>query len=337
MKLYSVLIASILVFVVACQDVFEEDIEKSTIKILGPSFGAFNAAGGFDTIKYKDYKQTFWWEKTDGISKYNLQIVKGTFNIPTGLIVDTNITGNRFTYSLGPGLFEWRIKGVNSGSETAFSYSKILIDSAAYDESVVQLQGPLSNSILFGTNMTLSWVSLHNSKKYVVEIDTVNGEFTPGSYFQIAAGSKIEYKQLSTYLSQNNILTGNKIYRTFSWRVKGNNGVEDSGYSDIWEFTIVKQKVDLREPANNSLITASTTPKVQIRWDPLNMTGVKYMVWIYDKNTNATVESPYLTTENSYQYAHGGVLRNLRVVAAGIDQFNNLTDTVGLSRTVTIK
>ena len=92
-KIMNFLTLIILVMMMGCtKDFIVKDIKTVTLKINSPS----------DTLKTQSNLITFWWDEVDGAEKYNLQIVKPNFNSILQLIVDTNVTINKFNHTFAP-------------------------------------------------------------------------------------------------------------------------------------------------------------------------------------------------------------------------------------------
>jgi len=108
-----------------CNIIFEDDLSEEIISINMPVDGTVTL----------DPSQLFWWEILDGAIGYNLQIVKGTFENPSYLVVDTSAASDKIHFDLLPGDYEWRINGWNTYSETDYVYQLLTIeDSTAYEE-----------------------------------------------------------------------------------------------------------------------------------------------------------------------------------------------------------
>jgi len=114
-----------LLIVGGCNIIFEDDLSEDSITINMPVDGTVTL----------DQSQLFWWEMLDGALGYNLQIVQGTFENPSHLVVDTSAASDKILFDLLPGQYEWRINGWNNYSETEYMYQMLTIeDSAAYEK-----------------------------------------------------------------------------------------------------------------------------------------------------------------------------------------------------------
>src|SRR5690349_16647268 len=82
------------------RDIIEPDLSKETVTLLAP-------ANGYETTMLTNL---FWWDAVKNAEKYNLQIVTTGFSSIQRLMLDTNLTANKFQFTLPPGIFEWRVK-----------------------------------------------------------------------------------------------------------------------------------------------------------------------------------------------------------------------------------
>src|ERR1043166_1758762 len=74
---------------------------------------------------------TFWWEKLDGAERYSIQIVKPSFTAITRLVLDTSVTSNKYSFTLEPGDYQWRIKAVNNGGSTEYQTFSLKVDTTS--------------------------------------------------------------------------------------------------------------------------------------------------------------------------------------------------------------
>lgn len=188
----------------ACEDFIEEDIDSETISLLAP-------ANNLTTIQLT---HTFWWDWLDGAESYNMQLVEGSFSSVTKFLFDTTITKNKFQYTLYPGSFQWRVKGMNNGSETYFTTFSLTIDSSLdISSQQIILSSPTDNYITNNTNITFSWNSLLNADDYLIEIheNTFSGNLVFGP-------------QVTSTTSYNTTLNEG----TLVWGVQGRNSTSNT-------------------------------------------------------------------------------------------------------------
>ena len=159
-KILAILIALTTLFF-GCKDFIEDDIENEIIILLAPA----------DNLTTIQLTNTFWWNWLEGAETYNMQIVEGTFSSATSLILDTTISVNKFEYTLYPGSFQWRVKGINNGSETYYTTFTLTVDSSLdITSQQIILSSPLNNYITNNDNITFIWNNLLNADDYLLEV-----------------------------------------------------------------------------------------------------------------------------------------------------------------------
>ncbi len=156
-----------MVAVLACEDIFEKDLEGKEVDIFSPS----------DDLKTQYTSQNFWWEKAEGALSYNLQIVAPTFENIEKLLVDTNIVGTKFLYTLYPGKFQWRLRPANGSS-----YGNYVVRSLEIDTTLdlrgqeVILRNPFNDFATNKSQIKFFWDKLYNASDYRFELK--NNEWT---------------------------------------------------------------------------------------------------------------------------------------------------------------
>ncbi|MBL7884740.1 MAG: hypothetical protein JNL69_11770, partial [Bacteroidia bacterium] len=121
----------------SCENFIETDLANKSIHVLSP----------IDNYVSPNFSITFWWNKVEGAEGYELQIVRPNFAIIQQLVLDTTIISNQFSYSLHPGVYQWRIKAKNSTSSTNYQVYNLSIDSSLNlaNQSVITIL-PTDNS-----------------------------------------------------------------------------------------------------------------------------------------------------------------------------------------------
>lgn len=218
----------------ACDDFIEEDIENEYITLLAPS-------NNLTTIQLT---HTFWWDILDGVESYNMQVVEGTFTSVTTFLLDTNVSTNKFEYTLYPGNFQWRVKGMNNGGETYYTTFGLTIDSSLNISSQqVILSAPVDNYITNNDNITFSWNTVLNADDYLIEIheNTWGGNLTFGP-------------QITTGISYNTTMQEGTIV----WGVQARNSTSNTSTAfstrTMTIDTTSPEVVTLVLPANNTML-----------------------------------------------------------------------------------
>lgn len=158
---YTILYLFISTLFFSCDDFIERDIKTDKISLLAPG-------NNLTTIQLT---QTFWWDWMEGAEAYNMQLVEGTFSSVTKFVLDTTINQNKFSVTLYPGSFQWRVRGENNGGVSDYSTFNFVIDSTLNISSLqVVLSSPTDNFITNNDNVTFVWNSLLNADDYLVEV-----------------------------------------------------------------------------------------------------------------------------------------------------------------------
>lgn len=211
----------------ACEDFIEEDIDSETISLLAP-------ANNLTSIQLT---HTFWWDWLDGAESYNMQLVEGSFTSVTKFLLDTTITKNKFQHTLYPGSFQWRVKGMNNGSETYFTTFSLTIDSSLdISSQQIILSSPTDNYITNNPNITFNWNSLLNADDYLIEV-----------HENTFSGSLIYGPQVTASTSHNATLPEG----TLIWGVQGRNSTSNTSTS----FSTRTLTIDTTSPAIVTLVS----------------------------------------------------------------------------------
>jgi hypothetical protein len=167
-KLSIIISISVLLFS-ACSLIFEADISDSVVNILSPT----------DSLKTTENEITFWWDKVPDAENYNLQIVSPSWDLIDALIVDTNLSGNKYTMMLSPGDYDWGVSAYNNSSSTSYSVQHLIIDTTSnLTNQRVTLKTPLDNSYTNSKTIKFVWYPLNAAESYDfnIRIDSWDGE-----------------------------------------------------------------------------------------------------------------------------------------------------------------
>ncbi|HWY11618.1 MAG TPA: hypothetical protein VN026_09850 [Bacteroidia bacterium] len=287
MKYYiKLLIVSAGIIFLACsKDFIVKNIKKSTVVILAPT----------NNLTTPNNAITFWWEELDGAEKYNLQIVKPNFSAAQQLIMDTNVTGTKFNYTLSPGTYQWRIKGVNSGGSTQYTVYNLTIDTTS--NLALQLIipiAPVDNYLTGSKTIAFSWNSLAAANNYEI---------------QILNSSSTIIKDTTTI--NTNYTSSFSTGGTYTWKVRALNGFSISQYNAPLTFTI-----DV------------TPPSASVLNSPVNGSSVKdttYLKW-----TRSSSDTRYDSLYVSIDSAFASVISTARVYATKI-KISSLSPVIPVS------
>lgn len=193
----------------ACEDIIEKEIDEKTVKLLAPA----------DNILTDINEITFWWESLSDVDHYNIQIVTPSFENAEKVIADSLIENSNIDFTLLPGKYEWRVKAINSISETDFSTASFEISQTQVDLSTssVQLTSPKDNISTSNTEINFIWEAVNGAYTYNIQI--VKGSFDLVEEQILAA----EINELSVSVA---LGPGN-----YEWRVKAANLDSETSYS----------------------------------------------------------------------------------------------------------
>lgn len=309
-KVLSCFILLATVAMTGCNAFIEPSLKDETVQLISPP----------DNIVSQDYTQTFWWEKVEGASRYNLQIVSPSFDSVATLVADTNLSSNKFTASLVPGNYQWRVRAENNGTESAYVTRSFEVDSASLAGQQITINTP-DNSRFYGQNLLLDWQLLFGASKYVIQIDTVFGGFNQSDLIFTDTLVPTEIPFFRNF---------GRTTGAFIWRVKAFNNVDATGFSDITDFVI-----DNTPPVITVPVEGVSPANVTLGWDPLpgassfdvfvrkQKNGIKSNFPNFPKNVNTTTLSFTATVGDTLWWTVGA-----RDVAG------NLSDTLAPERIV---
>lgn len=272
--------------VTACKAIIEPSISNSKIVALAPANGA----------KSTTYNTTFWWEPVEDALYYNLQVVSPDFNNISRLVADTVIRSNKFTLSLKPGDYQWRVQALNGSSNTLFTSARTFtIFLSSIKGQAVQLQSPPNNFVTNQATAGLQWSSLYGATRYVLQIDTNN----------FVDESKLVYNQ--ALAAQQYTFTFPKD-QTYQWRVRAENDTAKADWSAVnimLHDRTPPAPVNLIAPANNAQVNLPAS----LQWGATT-TAAKYKLYVF-KNDGVT---PY---NNSFPMTLNGTNYNFNVGNVG--------------------
>ena len=245
------ILAIITVIVInACKkDFIVEDIKNKTVVVLAPANNLITTSNAV----------TFWWEALDGAEKYNLQIVKPNFASLTSIVADTNVVGTKFTVTLLPGTYQWRIRATNAGGNTAYQQYDLKVDTTSnLSGQLVSIISPQTNYLTGNKSVSFSWNILNAALTY--QFLLLN---STGGTIKDTITSNTTYNYTFPNLSGN-----------YSWKVRAQNNSSISQYNAASTFTI-----DLTAPAAPSLTVpvngAIVTPTNNLGWNRVGAPDAK--------------------------------------------------------------
>lgn len=238
---WSILFTVILLFcLTGCDEIIEIDISREQVMLLTPA----------DSLKTDKLAQTFRWTPLKGARAYNLQIASPSLKSPGIFFVDTTVTKEFLTLTLQPGKFEWRIKAINGGYETAIQSRIFQIDSSAnLANQELVLRAPANNGLINLRVINFSWDGLPMADEYIFKLTA------SGSTYDTTVTTKVPRLQVK--------IPGTA--HSYQWKVTALN-TASAKISATYEFS-----TDYTAPAAPGLTNPSTdtsfqTYPVVFRW-----------------------------------------------------------------------
>jgi len=285
----------------SCDDIIEPSIAKSQ-EILEAPFNGYSTA---------NYSVGFWWDQVSHALHYHLQIVTPNFDTIGSLVLDTLVSGYKFTYNLAPGKYQWRVRAENGSSVTAYSTARgftILASSLA--QQTEQLSSPVNNTLTNQGTALFQWQSLYGATQYQLEIDTNN--------FQNL--NALVYNQTIPGVQVNFTFPKNQTYQ---WRVRAENDTAQSQWSLVNVITfdnIPPGPVSLAAPANNVTIASP----VALSWNSV-ATATQYKLYVFQSDSVTTYNSsfPMLLNTTNYNFTLGSSGNRIYWKVSAIDAAGN--------------
>lgn len=251
----------------ACDDLIEESLKDGTVVIIAPTDG---------TVSY-DYTQTFWWENLEGALSYRLQIVYNKFDSAAEYRLDTLVSRDKFTITLEPAKYQWRVQAINGSSKTdSMTIQDLRIDSTTIEGQDILLTTPPDGYTSNNPVINFAWQSLPGALEYQVRIFALNNS--------IVLDSVVHGDELSLTMDDDS---------NYYWMVTGKQGAVSSNPSEERHFTIDRvspDSVKLLLPVNNVVVSSPVT----LSWEAPDDTDLaNFEIFIYKGNESTPFSSKY--------------------------------------------
>ena len=262
---------------ISCEEILiVDDISKKEVVLVAPTNNAVLSSSGV----------TFSWETVEYADKYRLQIATPNFDAPQQLVVDTLVTKNSFTQQLNIGKYQWRVKAVNSGYETAYSkWNFEILNNDDFQNNTVVLLTPTNNITTKTALQKLSWDAIIGATDYQLQVLDENNTILKE---QSTAATLINY----TFAEGK-----------YTWKVRASNGTAQTLYTSrsILVDTKAPNTPTLSSPANAS---STTSTNINFQWSRTPIAGSveKDSIYVYTESalTNLNFKdkgtSPYNKT-----------------------------------------
>jgi hypothetical protein len=285
----------------SCDDIIEPSLSKQQVQLEAP----------VDQYQSTSYTLNFWWDAVDHALSYHLQVVSPTFAAPGGLILDTVVSSYKFSYTLAPGNYQWRVMAQNGSSQTAYSAPRsFTVAASSIKQQAVQLTAPSNNLITNQSPYTFQWGSLYGATAYQFELDTNN--FANES--AIVSNQTIPGQQLSFTFPKD---------QTYQWRVRAQNDTAQALWSPVYIVTYDHTppgQVTLVAPASGTTLSLP----VALSWNAV-ATAVKYKLYVYQSDGTTIYNSsfPMVLTGTNYSFNLGSSGNTIYWMVTALDAAGN--------------
>jgi hypothetical protein len=273
----------LLVLLSGCDDIIEPSIKNSQVQLEAPT----------NQYTSTSYTVNFWWDAVDHALTYHLQVVTPNFAAPGGLVLDTTVTGNRFSFSFSPGVYQWRVMAENGSSQTGYAVPRTFtVEQSSLTNQSVQLSSPANGTTTGQSSVTFQWASLYSATGYRLEIDTNNFQNTSALvYNQVVPGQQVNF----TFPKN----------QTYQWRVQAQNDTTTSQWSAVYSVTYnntAPAQVTLISPTNSQVVTIP----LQLQWNAVS-SAAQYKLYVFQSDSTTTFNSsfPLFSTTTSYNFNFG--------------------------------
>lgn len=280
---YRFLAVGIIGLTVACSDIIEEDLAGFGVVLLAPQNDWVSVS---NSVQFK-------WEAVPGADAYQLQIAWPNFISAAQFVLDTSIEHTEYTQVLDTGNFQWRVRAVNSSSQTGFYTRNIRVElTDDLTQQSVALLMPSGGLITAQTSRTFQWATLDAAESY---------------HFELRSGSQSGSLVNSTTTSGDTVELNSINEGQFAWGVQASNSLP-SNTEFSWRMITIDatapSQPTLNMPLDNEILSNTTNA---FSWT----SGID--------DISSTVDSLYIT-DNSDQSI---------VVATQLDQ-NSYSDSLGV-------
>lgn len=274
----------LVLFMASCGEFLEENINNEKVKLIAPG----------DSLKTSTYAQNFFWQSVVGARNYHLQIAQPSFDSLQTIVLDTILKTTKYSYSLSPGKYQWRVSALNAGYTTDFSTRTFEIFPSSLAEQQVILSSPANELLSNQDQVSFSWMALFGAKSYTLQLDTNSFSDTTRLVLNQQLGST-NYN-FSIINDQN-----------YQWRVRAQNDTAKSAWSAVRRFSIDRKapvQVNLVSPANSAAVASP----VNFIWQSIS-DAKQYEIYVYASDSTILSSYPKTSTTTNFSF-NGGTLGN---------------------------
>ncbi|MGN8055109.1 hypothetical protein ACTJKN_02475 [Pedobacter sp. 22163] len=278
----------------ACSEFIEPSIGSREIGLLAPA----------NRLETNSYQQTFWWNPMADALYYRLQVVSPRFDSVSKVLLDTLINKDKFVYTLDPGKYEWRVRGENGSSASAYAQRSLVIYPSSLSDQELQLSLPSNGLSVSKPQVRYEWLKLFGATTYRLQVDRNNFLDEKSMDLNITTENLVFLQTLSA--------EGN-----YQFRVRAENATQNSKWSTIRTLTYDAtgpERPVLSTPLNRQLVSRP----VRLVWNKV-ADADKYELWVYKSDGDTPYNSSYpkilTATELSFDAGDPGEVVAWRVRA----------------------
>ncbi|SDQ01679.1 hypothetical protein SAMN05428975_5929 [Mucilaginibacter sp. OK268] len=267
----------------SCKEFIEPSINKRQVQLNAPA----------NQYQSTNYTVNFWWTDVEDALSYRLQVVTPKFDSIGGLVIDTLVKGTKFSLTMDPGNYEWRVRAENGSSQTNYSAPQgFTVLASSLTGQTITLSTPANNTLTSQAAVTFKWGALYNATKYHLQIDSNNfADENTVVKDQVIPGQQFAFT-----------FPRNQVYQ---WRVRAENETEQSKWSTINQITYDNTRpamVTLNQPQNNATVSLP----INLTWNTVT-SAVKYKLAVYksDSTTPYNNTFPVVLSTTSFSFNAG--------------------------------
>lgn len=102
----------------SCETIFLENISSEKVVLVAPA----------DSTTIKSGALNFFWNPVEDADSYHIQISTPNFEKPTRIVLDSIVTKTVLDKTITAGMYQWRVKAMNSAYETNYTTNNFTIN-----------------------------------------------------------------------------------------------------------------------------------------------------------------------------------------------------------------
>ncbi|MXV50402.1 hypothetical protein GS399_05405 [Pedobacter sp. HMF7647] len=267
---------------VSCKEFIEPSISGRKVGLLAPA----------DSTVSGTYNQTFWWNQVEDALNYRLQIVAPSFDKVSRLVMDTVVSSNKFSFTLEPGIYQWRVRAENGSSKTGYSAASLTVFSSAISNQQVQLRSPQDGFLTNAASQIFQWDKMYGASRYRFQLDTNNFK----DENNLVADEKVSGPESSFLFTKDG---------HYQWRVRAESDTAQSKWSTVYKIgfdNTSPQLVSLLNPADKAVVGKPA----KLSWEVI-ADAKSYELYVYKSDSVSLYSAtfPVIQSGTSYSFTEG--------------------------------